>query len=210
MIVSLALMLMILLVGVVSAGADSTSMTDEERLELANKLWGTDITYGEYIGQLFPEAYEKSPDTTTKAYYDMKVVWMDPSEESSDSKHRFSGSTGEKDIPYAGIGDAELDYDGSEITYKIWSRMVFPTSYTVIPSMSVLEHLWRDDGNNQEIVGIEFESENNVYKIEAEDTYDYSSPDYYRVIGQYSGVFPTGVVPQTFSGVDSTNWEYVS
>ncbi len=209
MLVSLALTLMILLVGVVSAGADSPSMTEKERLELANKLWGTDITYGEYIGQLFPEAYERSPDIATKTYYDMKVVWMDPSEESSDSRQTFSGSTGERDIPYLGIGDSDLDYDGSEITYKTWNRMVLPTPYTIIPSMSVLAHLWRDDGD-EEIVGIEFESKNNVYKIEAKDTYDYSSPAYYRVIGQYSGIFPVGVVPQTFAGVDSTNWEYVS
>lgn len=104
MLVSLALTLMILLVGVVSAGADSPSMTEKERLELANKLWGTDITYGEYIGQLFPEAYERSPDIATKTYYDMKVVWMDPSKESSDSRQTFIGFSMAKAVPYFGIG----------------------------------------------------------------------------------------------------------
>lgn len=95
---------MLIFAGVVSAGANQSSMTEKERLELANKLWGTDITYGEYIGQLFPEAYEKSPDTATKRYYDMKVVWMDPSEESSDSRQTFIGFSMAKAVPYFGIG----------------------------------------------------------------------------------------------------------
>lgn len=209
MVVSLVIMLMVLFTGVGSAKADSTSITEKERLELANELWGTDITYGEYIEQLFPEAYDKSPDAATKSYYDMKVAWMDPSAEAPDSEQTFTATSELTRSVYFGVADSELDYDGSEITYKTWQRMVLPTPYTRIPSMSVLTQLWRYDGD-EEIVGIKFESENNVYKLEAEGTYDYSSSAYYRVIGQYSGVFPAGVTPPSYNGVSSTDWEYVS
>lgn len=94
MVVSLAIMLMVLFAGLGSAKADSTSITEKERLELANKLWGTDITYGEYIEQLFPEAYDKSPDAATKSYYDTKVVWMDLSAEAPDSEQTFTATNG--------------------------------------------------------------------------------------------------------------------
>ncbi|WP_148039257.1 hypothetical protein [Methanohalophilus sp. RSK] len=209
MVVTLVIMLMLLFAGVGSANSDSASITEKERLELANKLWGTDITYGEYIEQLFPEAYDKSPDATTKSYYDMEVSWINPAAEGPDSKQTFTATTGQTRSVYFGVANSELDYDGSEITYKTWQRMVLPTPYTKIPSMSVLTHLWRDDGE-EEIVGIELESENNVYELEAEDTYDYSSSAYYRVIGQYSGVYPSGVTPPSFNGISSTDWEYVS
>lgn len=210
MIVSFALVLMVLFAGVGFAKENSFSLTDEEKIELANKLWGTDITYGEYIEQVFPDAYEKSPDTPTKTFYDMKVIWMDPSAEVSESKQIFT-ATGEdtKSVPYLGVADSELSYASSKITYKTWQRMVLPTPYTRIPSMTILTHLWRDNGNT-EIIGIKYAQGSNVYSLEAKNTYSNPAPAYYRVIDQYSGVFPSGVTPPGYNGVSSTDWVYIS
>ena len=200
---------MMLFSGIASANADTTVITEKERLELANELWGTDITYGEYIQQLFPEAYNKCPDQATKEYYNMKVAWMDPSTKNSESEKTFTASSENTKTIYFGAADSDLSFTGSKITYKTWQRMVLPTPFTKISSMTILTHLWRDDGD-EEIVGVKYKQGSNVYKLEAKGTYSYSSPAYYCVIGQYSGVYPAGTTPQSYNGVDSTGWTYVS
>ncbi|KGK98993.1 hypothetical protein LI82_02850 [Methanococcoides methylutens] len=47
----------------------------EDKLEIANKLYGTDITYGEYIKQVFPEAYKESPSPSEEKLYNMDMLW---------------------------------------------------------------------------------------------------------------------------------------
>ncbi|UGV40475.1 hypothetical protein J7W08_10455 [Methanococcoides orientis] len=48
---------------------------DEDRLEIANKLYGTDITYGEYIKQVFPETYKEFPSPSEEKLYNMDMIW---------------------------------------------------------------------------------------------------------------------------------------
>lgn len=59
-----------------SAQVSSESYTmSEDKLEIANKLYGTDITYGEYIKQVFPEAYKEFPSPSEEKLYNMDMLW---------------------------------------------------------------------------------------------------------------------------------------
>lgn len=60
---------LMLFTGLASA---ETYVLAEDKLHLVMKLQGTDITYGEFIQELFPEAYDKSPSPAKARLYDTK------------------------------------------------------------------------------------------------------------------------------------------
>ena len=198
-------------VPVVSAknAATYTSATaSEEQLEIVRKLWGTDITNGEYIKQVFPEAYNKSPNDATKAYYEMKMIWVDPM---NDSEQNFESAV----IDTKGLQIYLVEAQGSvtkssptKISFSAYEKMLLPSSTTPIPQMALTTQVFRKNGDNAVLVGASCKTGQNVYKITTSGATSYAAGDY-KIITQASAVWPPGVEPPTWYGVRDSGWKHL-
>lgn len=59
--------------------------TDEATLNLIDELWGTDITIGEYLEKVDPEALTDMPDEVKKDVYQRKMPWSADDQESTNA-----------------------------------------------------------------------------------------------------------------------------
>jgi hypothetical protein len=57
------------------------SHSSPEQVDLINKLWGSDITIGEYMEKVHPEHLVDVPDDVKKNMYQRKMIWPDDNEE---------------------------------------------------------------------------------------------------------------------------------
>ncbi len=75
---------MIPITGIAFAGSSDEVPTghhiqaNEEQLELIGELWGEDITYGEFLEQVFPEVVEDMPEDIREQVYLSQMEWPDP------------------------------------------------------------------------------------------------------------------------------------
>lgn len=54
---------------------------NEEQLNIIGELWGTDITVGEVLEQVFPEVLADMPEYILERVYAIKIHWPDPEED---------------------------------------------------------------------------------------------------------------------------------
>jgi len=57
---------------------------NEEQLEMINQLWGQDITIGEFLEKVMPEALVDAPEEMNKHRYATKMNWPDLPDPSSE------------------------------------------------------------------------------------------------------------------------------
>ncbi|MDK2891870.1 MAG: hypothetical protein PWQ49_262 [Methanohalophilus sp.] len=206
--------LILLSTGMVSAEKIETHTMAEDKLELANELYGINITYGEYIKQLFPEEYDESPDPSKARFYSTKISWPDESKEFDKTNGAMEASSTSEDqklsvpIPYLIHGESEIDVSNSNIDYKSWQRMVLPTPYTRVAYMEVVTNLQRNDGDHVTIVGVKRKTGYNVYKLEASGSYTASTSGYYKAVGLHYVEWPAS--PGYYAGSSFTDWTYVN
>ena len=203
-------MLATLFVPAVSAKITVDNATKDNHLEVARKLWGTDITNGEYIKQVFPEAYDESPDAATKQYYDTKMVWVDPM---ADSNQIVESSAKDAQAIANGITIYLVSCQGtvkksssSTISFSSTEKMVLPSSTTKIPQMALTTQVFRKNGDNAVLVGASYKIGTNVYTISTSGSTAYKA-GYYKMIIQGSAVWPVGVEPPTWYQVKDLGWK---
>jgi len=88
-----ALIVALLIIGAIFVPAVSAqpqepmevATTDEATLRLIDELWGTDITIGEYLEKVDPEALTDMPDEVKKDVYQRKMPWSADDQESTNA-----------------------------------------------------------------------------------------------------------------------------
>ena len=68
-----------------NGGSVRTSSASPEQIVLINKLWGSDITIGEYMEKVHPEHLVGVSDEVKKDLYEHKMIWPD-----GNNQDRFS------------------------------------------------------------------------------------------------------------------------
>lgn len=213
----LSLLLVTCLIGVAGASAnivDSKTIDqndDKYRLSLLNEIWGTDITNGELIEQIFPDQYEKNPDKMTASFYATKVVWVKPSsdDESKTCEASVLDPTTKSTTLYLIRGSSDMEEDNSEVEFTSSQKMYLPSSTQCVPYMSISTTLWRKIGTTESIVGFNIKSGTNVYKLEASETRT-CEPAWYRVTGTHAATWPPGTIPSGWAGTSYTSYVYVN
>ena len=56
-------------------GGHFQATADEKQLETLNRLYNTDISFGEMVEAVYPEALEYIPEQTLQNMYKTKVIW---------------------------------------------------------------------------------------------------------------------------------------
>lgn len=56
-------------------GGHIQATADEKQLETLNRLYNTDIIFGELVEAVYPEALEYIPEQTLQNMYKTKVIW---------------------------------------------------------------------------------------------------------------------------------------
>ncbi len=182
--------------------------TKDKQLEIARQLWGTDITNGEYIKQVFPEAYDESPDAATKAYYEMKMIWIDPMKNNEEISESSINSTLAKTIYLVAANGKVEKSSSTKISFSSYEKMVLPSPTTPIPQMAQTTQVFRKSGTSAVLVGASYKSGTNVYQISTSGSISYVSGDY-KIITQSTAVWPPGCEPPTWYAVKDSGWKHL-
>lgn len=184
-------------------------VANEKQLELLNKLKGTNITHGELIETIFPEAIKKVPPKVKELMYKTPVDWSAEGKPSIEIKAYPSNKTSSDSISPTQqvllvLGESNLSI-GNPIEYDSGSRVWLPNPYFRIPYMAVESFLERQ---NYGYVHFCFNEDYDCYEISAGDRYYEPPSGYYRTQGVHWGEAPPGFNPPTYSGTSATGWKY--
>lgn len=210
-ILALSMIFMIMLfTGLASAEKVKSYTADEDQLELAKELHGTDITYGEYIKQVFPEAYKESPSTSESKLCDMKMVWPkeNDGEKTITSSYETNVDSNVKSVPIPWVmyANSRISASGSEVEFNSWQQIMIPVGAQA-SSMSVTSFLYDED---ETLIALKLKEGTNVNKVEAKDSFSVTTSGDYQTRGAHYVTWPPGYWPQTGSTVTSSSWKYVS
>lgn len=164
-----------------------TSEVNAERFAIANELYGQDITIGELLEKVFPDALESRkrnlpPDVYEKLNSE-PMVWE-----------------AENDIAPTSevIGHISYIYSGNPINFNSGSRVWLPTPWTTVPYMSALSTLTRE-GSFQ---AASFREGFWVYEISAAGTRPNPPSGRYTVTGNHQWQNRNGGIGATVT----TDW----
>ncbi len=141
---------------------------NERQLKMIEKLYGRNITLGEYIEKVHSEVREGIPKNVKKKLYATKIVWPNPPEFNQENIHsdtvvsRFTKiDEGDKITinswyPIVIAHGSGLDASWPSITYNSWSRVILPHPWYKLPYMAVYSYLWykKDENSSPALVAM--------------------------------------------------------
>ena len=188
--------------------ADGTVIADKEHLDILNSLRGTNVSYGEVIEKVFPEAAAMIPEEILADMYKQPFCW-----DSSKCEITFTNepletpelnSVGAKSAPlilYTGGSSIGI---GNPITFESDTVITFPSGYRV-PFISAVSLLYKQ--GETDCIASATKSYNNASAAVATGKKFNPSTGTYRPQGSHYIVFPEGfVTPYTTFGTAST-WQ---
>ena len=213
-VVLLLAILMIAVSAAVAAGPDQTGSTriSEEKIEVLRQLWGQDVSMGQVLEQVFPQALEGKSKDQVERLYEIKMVWPDPEGDYPQSV-KLRG-TFKRDVvpletlPYYYI-DCKSYIDARQeprIDFGSSNRTLLPHPWYRFPYMAVWSYLWYETG---QLVWCAFADGENVYEVCAEDWYYATREGYYRVTGLHYVELPPGNNPPSQTTSTATRWVHV-
>ena len=177
-------------------------VADEQHVKLANELKGAEISYGDFIETVLPEALNYMPDEIKEQAFNTQMNWNDINVKDD----FYSEPDNSEKLPQIYIGsEANCDVGSGKISYDAGSRVWLPNPYYRIPYMEVT--VWLEDENEVIVPGtVKFESDTNCYKITDGGDYLDPAPGYYRVHSVHNSLLPAGYTPQTHHVELITDW----
>lgn len=179
------------------------SQTHEDKVELLKELWGKDMTLGEVLERVFPEALEGRTNEELEVLHSFKMIWPDPLAEYPESTEREVGAA----FPILVHDSVSIDPNWPWIDYSASSRVWLPHPWYRLPYMSAFAYLYYYPNN---LRGVAFDDGYDVYEVSAEGSYYTGTSGYYKTLGVFYSEYPPGSDPPTHSGSLSTSWVYVS
>lgn len=206
-----ALALMILLANVSLAGANEVSTTaegtvsikaDAEHLKILNDLRGTDISLGELIEKVFPEALENTPKDIIERQYKTPYVWDADTVIEPDAVVN-SGGASIKATSNIGNSFNPLEFSSSST--------IIPWGLHTIDYASVISFLEYHPIGSSDITIKDsvFESGTNTLYVSASGEWDGFSYGAYRTHGSHY-IEDAESVPSSSSVQSYTDWLYLT
>jgi len=169
------------------------AVANENQLEVLNRLYGTDISYGRLIAAVFPEALQHIPEQVLDHMNRTGVKWP------GDDVREGEASP---DLVIV-VGCESNISPGDPVEYDSGQRVWLPYPTYRVPYMSVLSTLERE---GEGIVASSFDSDTNTYGVSASGKYYDPPSDDYRTVGYHYNEFPPDYEPPTESTVTATAW----
>jgi len=182
-------------------------VADDDQIKILQDLYLKEISYGELVEKVYPEALDKIPGDVLKNMYQKKVQWksenfrsMQITNSSVDIKNEDSISS----LPsYIGVHHySSIAKGNGYITYNSGSTVQIPSFYP-IPYMSVITMLVQDDVGP---IASGMDITNNHFQVFASKSY--ASPikgKVYYTSGDHFGRYPDGYSPPSYSTNTSTS-----
>lgn len=192
---------------------------NEGQIEVANQLVGQDITIGEFMEQVLPEALENMPEKAVEDMFATKMIWpgpRDPSPESDlpQTATKTFNLTAQpptdvqpQRIPIVMLCTSQISATWPVIDFSSSNRMLLPHPWFRMPYMAVWSFLHYEDGALKDF---EFNDDHNVYKVEASGSYHTNTAGFYQTRGIHHAITPPGATPPSLWGHSSTPWLYVA
>lgn len=178
----------------VPEGGHFKATADEKQLEMLNRMYNTDISFGGLIEAVFPEALKHIPEQSLAIMHNTKLVWPDQETPSS------SETTARLVIS---VGHESNIRPGQTINYDSGSRVWLPTPFYRIPYMAVLSTLERQGVG---IVSSVLEFDTDVYGVSASGSLSNPPAANYRTVGYHTGTFPPNYNPPGYTVTTLTPW----
>lgn len=193
---------------IITKGGHFKATADEKQLETLNRLYNTDISFGELVEAVYPEALKHIPESALQNMYKTKVIWQNqdtPSNTTTTTQQSSDSSqTGVTPQQVIAVGHESNISTGQTIDFDSGSRVWLPYPTYRIPYMAVLSTLEREGVG---IVASAFESDTNTYSVSASSSYSNPPSDNYRTVGYHYGDYPPNHVPPSYSTQTSTSWQ---
>lgn len=196
-------------------------VANEEQLKILNELQGTNVTFGEVIRKVYPEAVKSILPDTMSQMDKTPMQWITndtilPQSVNVTSDNEKTSLQTQPQIfneqnpimpmspPPILVGcESNISNSGYSIDYDSGSRVWSPTPWYDIPSMCVLAQL--KEKSSGSIVDSAFESDTNCHEISASRSYN-GQKDEYMSIGYHYGTFPAGSNPSGYATTTSRGW----
>lgn len=178
---------------------------NEEQLKIINELDGKDITEGEFLEKVFPEALADMPKETRDFLYTQPHKGTATkenaafAEKSPDKMSAMAALVGIVVHPESYI---DQDIFTAKLSFKSDSQVWLPYPWFTMPYMSVASELRRD---NNVVYGFDYKNAYNVYYVKAGYSL-YVTPGTYKTKGGHIAQAPPGYWPPSWTMFTETNW----
>jgi hypothetical protein len=128
-----------------------TFTSDESKKDVLKEVYGSDISEGEYIELVFPEALKVIPDQTLQNYYETPMTWPESTHVLQDSNDLNTDVSVSQDpqtrslIYYLMRYTSDIEeVSTSKVKFESATYVVEPTPQTKLPEMHVFSYLWKN------------------------------------------------------------------
>lgn len=195
---------------VMSLDGSKYFVANEAQLDVLNSLQGKNVTYGEVIRTVYPEALKYIPEDELKTMDIMPMKWLAIDEtvpQNSDTKSQLNETEEMLRLQIVIGHESNISNSGSVITYDSGSRVWLPNPYYEIPYMAALSQVKsRSTGS---VVSSSFNCDSNCYDISSPGWYINNEAGDYRTEGYHYGTHTAGYQPPNYAFNTSTSWRYV-
>jgi hypothetical protein len=203
----------------------------EERVAAMKQLWGQDISIGEVLERVFPEAMEGKCESTLARLRETPMGWIKPPKPSTEHLSHGRSTKSTARLAVEGEIDPHLEpafiivvtHDSdmhvtdlsllvARIDFSSSSRVWLPHPWYRIPQMGVISKLWYWDvpAGVHELKDLDVQIKHHVYRVEAAGGFLIFESGLFSVTGEHWGTFPANYIPPIYHGESWTDWKYVS
>jgi len=177
------------------------------QIETLNRLRNSDITFGELVVAVFPDALEHIPDEALRFLHATKVKWPTTAATSiSMEATPTPAATTSQPLGILVGNESNIALRHQAIGYDSGSRVWLPHPVFTLPYMSVLSPLERQGVG---VVASQFKFGQNKFGISASGSLPNPPLGNYRTVGYHAGTFPPNYQPPGYSSVTITSWQEI-
>jgi hypothetical protein len=183
---------------------------NEEQLKIYNEIKDDQITTGEFLEKVFPEALNGMPESTKQFIYQQPLKGSE-CEEDQISVRECSGDVQLLEVPLPIVVHPESSLDqrlfSMTVDFESNSRVWLPNPWYTIPYMSVASDLEKDDGITY---ALDYKDGYNVYEMKAGFAYTVLSSGNYKTTGGHIAEVGPLYIPPSQEYSTDTGWKYIS
>ncbi len=181
---------------------------NEKQLKIINELDGKDITEGEFLEKVFPEALEDMPKETKDFLYRQPhkgTATMENTAFAQKSPDRMQAMAALIGIVVHPESYINQDIFTAKVSFKSDSQVWLPYPWFTMPYMSVGSELRRD---NNVVYGLDYKNAYNVYYVKAGYSL-YVTTGNYKTKGGHISQAPPGYWPPSQTMFTETGWLHI-
>lgn len=184
--------------------ADGTVIADEEHLKILNSLRGTDVSYGELMEKVFPEAAKTIPKNILADMYKQPFSWSNSKNEVALSNQPLETNSGDvSSLPLILYSAGSSLGVGNPISFVSDTTITSPAGYCV-PHISAVSLLYKE--GEVDCIASATKSVDNSSMAVATGQKANPTKGMYRTQGVHYIVFPPGYVNPYVSFGTTSSW----